>query len=303
MLVKNLVIPQSASCYPAPQDNPLNYPGKRPSFSFLQVNEMIYPLQIEPGSHDTVQIDVIKDRVGSLAEINRFLHGLGVADLSKRYAVVGYGSNPVPGQLASKFGENTVVPVLLGSLENTDVVYNLISNFGYAFAEILVDQTNINSQIGITFLDDEQLQRMVETEQNYKLGFCPADIVLESGHLLAAKSIYCFVGIRKIWVPESLGYPVPIAELSSHRRSNQGLTQKNVLQLAIDEFKLAKENIFTPEQLIYRIRRESHLQEGPPKLKYRIQKRIEQSPVSWPSPAFAVPLIQERNTLRYFTGL
>ena len=84
-----------------------------------------------------------------------------------------------------------------------DIVYNLISNMGYAFAELAINQTSINCGIGITFLDEIQLEKMIETEENYCLAYAPNNVILESGQSLQSGNnfgLYVFAGFRKIWV-------------------------------------------------------------------------------------------------------
>lgn len=301
------MIPQAVSKYLSPRDDPLNYPGKRPSYSFLLAKGIVFPLVQDVASKKTKdslpQINVVQDRTGQLKELIKFLKELDVPDLKERYAIVGYGSNPVPGQLLSKFGKETVVPVLLGKLSNTDVVYNLISNMGYAFAQILINQFQVSAQIGITFLDDEQLNKMMETEQNYKLGYCPSDITLESGYSISIrdnKPVYIFAGIRKIWVPKKFAQPISVKELPSSGRKNKALFQEHILELAIEEFELSSKAISTPKQLIRRIRQESNLPEKPPKLKYYIQDSIEKNPRSLPPLSSIISLVEDKNKLQHF---
>ena len=300
--------PVTAYEYPAPRDNPMSYPGKRPDYSFLLAEESVFPLVQDETSkkhRDSFpRLSVVRDRKGPFVDLNEALEELNVPGLGERYAVVGYGSNPVPGQLLSKFGKDAVVPVLLGELSNTEVVYNLISNMGYAFAEILINQPRVNTRIGFIFLDDEQLHIMMETEQNYKLGFCPSDITLESGYRISPagdEPVYIFAGIRKIWVPGRFDRPVAVSELHSRGRRHEALLQEEVLALAIEEFELKDRNISTPEQLASRIRKESSLPEKSPKLKFYIQDAIDRDPRSLPSLSSIISLVDDKKALRHFT--
>lgn len=53
-------------------------------------------------------------------------------------------------------------------------------------------------------------------------------------------NLYIFAGYRKIWVPSGYSTPIPVAELPSEGRKVKGLTQKQVLKLAIQEFDLSR---------------------------------------------------------------
>lgn len=298
--------PLPASKFSAPRDKPLSYPGNRPEVSFVLANNTVFEVHFTKESGDsgnsTINGRVILDEHGSSMNINSFLKKNGVSLLQQRYAVIGYGSNPVPGQLASKFGKDAVVPVILGKLENADIVYNLISNMGYAFAELAINQTSINCGIGITFLDEAQLEKMIETEQNYRLAYAPTNVILESGQSLQSgisSGLYVFAGFRKIWVPKKFEGPVPIAELPSEGRKKAGLSQRQVLELVIDEFELTAAGIKRPEELADRIRNESLWPDEPPKLKFLLQSKVNEEPRSLPSMADQLILVDSTDGLKY----
>ena len=204
--------------------------------------------------------------------------------MERRFPVIGYGSNPVPGQLVSKFGGDCLVPVVRGQAQKCDVVYNLISNMGYAFAELHVDASGAAcADVSITFLDDRQLQMMIETEQNYVLAYSPRDVLLENGQFLSGGLdgyLYVFAGFRKIWVPRHLPLPVGVADLPSSSRVNPELTQEATLELVVSEFGLQECGIASADDLSKRIRNEAALSEGPEKLKYRIQRAVQNDPRS-----------------------
>ena len=191
--------------------------------------------------------------------------------MERRFLVIAYGSNSVPGQLTSKFGQDCVVPVIKGHAQGCDVVYNLISNRGYAFAELHIDgAASACADVSITFLDDHQLQIMVETEENYILAYSPRDVRLENGQYLSGGTdglLYVFAGFRKLWVPRHFSLPVGIAELPSPSRVIPELTQKATLELVAAEFGLPNCDVHSPEELSNRLRSEAALPEGPGKLK------------------------------------
>jgi len=282
--------------YKAPRNEPLKYPGIRPEKSYILANRSIRYLddsfskngrKIIPGSLEGFS-DSIIDFSGR--------DSISIKDvLQERYAVIGYGSNLVPGQLISKFGEDAIIPVLLGEAPDIDIVYNLISNQGYAFAELLLDENGLRAPIGITLLNDEQMNKMIETEQNYKVGFAPFDVESDMGLRFSSDTnrVYMFAGFRKIWVPEGYSKPVPIAEIKTKNRKRKALSQREVLTLAIDEFNLKSRDITSPKELVEEIRNEALLEESPGKLKYDLQKYIDENPKSYPALANQIEILTD----------
>ena len=291
--------PEGVNKYVAPIEDPLMYPGRRPPTGFVLADAMVWPIAFdnknERSASSTYEGLVPSDSADELVTINRFLESRKATPLEERFPVIGYGSNPVPGQLLSKFDADAVVPVVFGSLKHSDVVYNLISNMGYAYAEIAIGLESTEANVGVTFLDPQQLSKMITTEQNYNLAYSPSDVMLESGERLhggKGGASYLFAGFRRIWVPNGCDRPIPIAELPSPGRKQQPLTQEETLALAIEEFHLVDLNIRSPRELAHRIREQRDLEEKPGKLKYELQRKIELNPRSYPSLASSLPMIE-----------
>ncbi len=279
--------PLPADTFIAPRTRPELYPGNRPEWSFVLAHGMVYPIVIDQNyevSPDSILMVQRENKGRTL--LDNALKKWSVAPLSQRFAVIGYGSNPVPGQLQSKFGDEAIVPVLYGSLKDTEIVYNLISNQGYAFAELLLHQTDVKAPIAITFLDSMQLQRMIETEENYVLSFAPGPLTLNNGIDIPGgvdDRLYVFAGFRKVWVPKNWKQPVAVKELPSKNRSVDQLGQTQVLQLCIKDFELEEFGIHNPMELIARVRQEANWPDSPPKIKAMIQEHVEKNPSSFPS--------------------
>ncbi|MFQ6112629.1 MAG: hypothetical protein ACE5NG_00925 [bacterium] len=293
------IFPERADRYPAPREDPLKYPGERPPTGFILANRMVWPIiysEKDKGSVGATSSGrVLLDSSGESVTINKFLESRKAVPLQERFAVIGYGSNPVPGQLLSKFGAEAVVPVIFGTLKNSDVVYNLISNMGYAFAEIIIGEESTEGNVGVTFLDHQQLLTMVKTEQNYHLAYSPSEVRLESGEQLPGgkgNALYIFAGFRKIWVPSGYNGPIPIAERPSPGRKRKPLTQIETLSLVIEQFNLGALGIHTPCKLAQRIKEQAQLEEKPGKLKYDLQKAVEEDPRSFPSLADSLTLVE-----------
>lgn len=284
---KKEILPESANNYVAPRNEPLKYPGIRPERSFILNNGNIHPIlyddQEKGRLESTYSGRAVIDNEGNTKGIDNFLKSQGKTPLGERYAVLGFGSNPVPGQLMSKLGEDTVVPVIFGEMKDTDVVYNIISVRGYVFAELAFDQIGIKGSVAITFLDYEQLQLMNRTEQNYDLAFIPKEVILESGEkIYGGKNDVAglfYAGKRKIWVPERHDGPVAIAELPSTGRNGVTLNQEGTLDLIVDEFNLSSRGIHSGVELAQYIRTETN-QDKPNKLKDFLQHSVFENPKS-----------------------
>lgn len=275
--------------FASPRDNPLSYPGERPLSSYLLADGQIHSLRFLSSSSQepyavAQHIEVIQPLGESRASLEEQLDRLQAAPLHQRYAVIGYGSNAVPGQLLKKFGTEAIVPVLLGHLSGCDVVYNLVSNFGYAFAELVFDPRFGGCEVGITFLDEVQLALMIESEQNYVLAHVPSDARLPGGQSLrggAQRPLYFFAGFRKIWVPEGEGGPIAVAEIASDARALTALSQYDYLSLAIKQFALDQFDIHDPEDFSSKLQVQANWPEQPGKLKFEIQRRVDVDPRSF----------------------
>lgn len=285
--MSNTITPQNIDNYKAPRENPLFYPGARPKFSFLLSDNIVWPIIKNNEKRFSNPLDnavVIESTNNPNKSINEFLQVRKAAMLEDRYPVIGYGSNPVPGQLASKFGKNTTVPVLLGTLPNFEIVYNLISNQGYAFAELIVNNQDTVIDVAVTFLDQKQMETMIKTEQNYQLVYSPVSMKLEIGGSLIGGSngqCYLFVGKKKIWVPKGCSHPISVAELNSINNNSGALAQEQTLELAIRDFSLHNSGIYSVRDLIKIIRSEANNLEKPGKIKFDIQQAIQDNPHSF----------------------
>ena len=166
---------------------------------------------------------------------------------------------------------------------DADVVYNLISAQGYAFAELALNQHGVKGNVAITFLDSDQLQIMNETEQNYNLAFVPRDVILESGEKVRGGENNVpglfYAGKRKIWVPEGYDTPIAIAELPSVGRTAIALNQERTLDLIVKKFELYKRGINSGKELSQHIRTEA-TEHRPDKVKDYLQRSVAEDPRS-----------------------
>jgi hypothetical protein len=226
--------------YRSPLDNPISYPGKKADNSNVlaqgQMRHIDFLTEYESGCLDATGATRRGRVEGTTRTIEQFLDEQGVAGLTDRYAIMGYGSNLVPGQLVSKLGEGVIVSINAG-IVGADVVYNPISDHGYAQAELLLGQDGVRGNVGIVLLDDRQMEKIITQDPNKTLRISPLDVTLQSGETMAAEDgrVYLFAGTRKIWAPDG---PIGIAERHSTGRRIEEKGHRDVLEFSIGYFGL-----------------------------------------------------------------
>ena len=83
----------------APREEPIMYPGKRPSYSYLTDGAKVHSITFDGG-------DIMKGMVyldGKWCDLSVVLDDLGSGKLIKKYPILAFGSNASPGQLLYKF--------------------------------------------------------------------------------------------------------------------------------------------------------------------------------------------------------
>ena len=228
--------------YPAPRQNPLVHPGKRPPASYIfDGKENIFLLEnLENGISQTY----FESSEGKI-NVDHFLREQGVAALGQRIPVVGYGTNPCPGQLAYKFRSigSRIVPVIKGTLQGWDTVYKFVCNPGYAYAQ-LIPAKDVQVEAWVTLLDQVQFEHMNITEgifsdpKHYEVGIL-SNFTSDHGGLFP--TIF-YVGNTKIFLsPQCDGRkhtPISIAEIPAQGRMTPSLTQEEILNHCLQVFEL-----------------------------------------------------------------
>jgi len=115
--------------FPSPKKIPTSYPGKRPNFSFLYYDDVIFPVRLIKGKKlESSSVIASKKEIN----IDDHLSKLKAASIKDRFAIIAYGSNVNPAQLSAKFQrEKNPVPLIKGELHDHDIVYSPhISEYG-----------------------------------------------------------------------------------------------------------------------------------------------------------------------------
>lgn len=161
----------------SPAEDPLSYPGRFFETSYLLL----------PGKRALPMEERVERRLGqcwvdapseaaslgwsSCTSLNYVLVRENAAPIDSRYAVLAIGSNAAPAQLARKFarrGISSVIPVMRANVRGLKVVPSAHLNpKGYIpAAPAAADEAGMRRMF-VTFLDDEQLCLLDETEPNY----------------------------------------------------------------------------------------------------------------------------------------
>ena len=199
---------QPASDYgPAPSDMPSCYPGRRPLQSYILNDQTINYIDDE--------------RSGP--SIDEHLEGLAAAPLKDRHSILGYGSNINPAQLISKFGtKHKPIVVLTGWLNDHDIVYMPHVSLYGAVSAALNYSPGTKAQVGITLLDDEQLDLMSGTEGAYSLCDLPRNVSV-LGEPLSCR----YYKSKDVLLMD--GEPVRLAEIRAIDSKHTSMPQTEIL--------------------------------------------------------------------------
>jgi hypothetical protein len=190
-------------------DEPSVYPGPTPEYSYLLFGHQVLPLA--GSSHRLGRWRV----EGSQLSLDKFLSDLGASSLDRRTAVLAFGSNASPPQLARKFSgvPGSAIPVVKGWSYGLQLAFSAhINPVGYIPAAVrATGDFGTRLPVWLTFLDDEQLEVMDPTEPSYhrvtlEYGKGRPVVELESGEWLEAAELYRTKwGVLKLEACEDLG--------------------------------------------------------------------------------------------------
>lgn len=181
----------SANQFPGAEHRPLEYPGRRPNFSFVYYQGKAYEITAQGGAYEELFMVSSSGHV----PVDSFLANLGNAPLHRRHAVLAVGSNGCPGRLAEKYRNQpeTAIPVLVGTVTDTAVIYSRrLVGYG-ALPATYLRQTGAVSWLSITLLTDEQMALMDRTEKvgdNYQRITVPGDFLVEGGLKVSRLTAY-----------------------------------------------------------------------------------------------------------------
>lgn len=191
-------------------DEPSVYPGPTPDYSYLLAGTEMF--QLAPVSGRLGEWRLAAEPQVSLG---RQLERAGAAPVDRRTAVLAFGSNASPPQLARKFTgvPGSAIPVVKGWVYGLRLAFSAHLNpVGYIPAAVRVSgDLGSRLPVWLTFLDDRQLRVMDPTEPSYNrvtLAYGKGKPVaeLESGELLEAAELYrTRWGVLALDVSDDLG--------------------------------------------------------------------------------------------------
>ncbi len=145
------------------------YPFPREPGSFLFVQGVAYPYV--DAADDLLGEAVVGLPDGTTITAGRLLAGVGLEAEAEKdsVAVIGYGSNPSPAQLARKFrgnsfAGNAVFPVMKGRLRDYDVVWTPVFVAYGAMPATIIRSPGTEVEVWVTWLDADEIKRMNSSE-------------------------------------------------------------------------------------------------------------------------------------------
>ncbi|MCH8989637.1 MAG: hypothetical protein IIA92_12630 [Chloroflexi bacterium] len=220
----------SADRFPGAEHQPLSYPGSRPDFPFVYYQGQVYEIRPEGNAYDDLRV---QDSAGEVA-LDAFLKERGNAPMSQRRAVLAVGSNGCPGRLAEKYDDQpeVAVPVLVGTMQDTAVVYSNRLVFYAALPASYLYQPGAVSWLSVTMLTDEQLSRMDETEnvgESYLRIAVPGELQVDGGPSIGNLTAYLDRSILTYH-----GQPVLVKTFARQAPDWPAMDQRELLTQALD---------------------------------------------------------------------
>ncbi|MFH2101577.1 MAG: hypothetical protein ABII71_05830 [Candidatus Micrarchaeota archaeon] len=145
------------SDYNSPRDGfPEEYPGKRPAASYMYLKRpgeepMVHIMAFE--GNDPYSARILLD--GRFVKVSKILREMGAEPMQEHFLLIGYGSNPCPGQVRAKIdqgrqlgveGIKDVMLVFRGLVHGYVPVTESFFEAGYPYAGILRDSRTINAK-------------------------------------------------------------------------------------------------------------------------------------------------------------
>ena len=212
------------------------YPFARPPYSFVFAQGRALEI-VEAGADPLA--DSLLRLDGRVMPASEALAELGVADAAPfagRIAVLGYGSNAAPEQLARKFRDApgaAAIPVLRARLADHDVVYSAhFARYG-SIAATLAVSPGTTVDLAVLYLGPAELERIHETELGaYDFGTLgDARLSMPAG-MPAPAPLWVYLSRRGGVAHE--GRPLALAEVAAEGRRFPALAQQRVLEMARD---------------------------------------------------------------------
>lgn len=150
-----------------------------------------------------------------------------------RQPVIGHGSNRSPEQLHRKFGAGAEIPVSRAWLQDYDVVYSAhVTQYG-SIAANLQHTPGAVAEVYVTWLTEDQLGRMHDTElggENYYYGrLNGVSLGLEAGPVAGLREVNVYLSTRGCLARD--GAAIGLAAVASKGRPHAALDQIGALDL------------------------------------------------------------------------
>jgi hypothetical protein len=207
------------------------YPGKMPSYSYFLSKDFVHELHI---ARDVTLSKTLIDYKDEKIELTLLLGKLSLKPLGDRYAIIGYGSNACPSRLVEK--EIFNLPIVKASAKNVDVVYTYEKTHyrdGHAVPATIVKKSNTSVEVWVSFLDEDQLEKMDESEgrngRYYDLVELKNCLVtLPNGQILSP--VYAYVANKK-GIALKDEDPIALASVYVDNRKFKEMFEREILEI------------------------------------------------------------------------
>ncbi len=215
--------------YPGAERAPLDYPGHRPTDSFLYFDGAVLRIEQSPAGALLVHA-----RRGEPTPLSELLDEANVPSLEDRFAVLAIGSNACPGRLKEKYRDSepgVLIPVLRGRVAGLDIVYaSYLAPYG-AMPATCITAPGTRVEAWTTLLTGQQLETM-NISENFGMGYQLVE--LPASFRVGRRAIappYAYYDRR---ILELDGGPIRLAANAASDARHPALAEREVLARVLD---------------------------------------------------------------------
>ena len=229
--------PVHADTWPAARTHPHTYPGATPDHDYALVDGIVHRLRFaDPDDLTTAEI---RQAGGGWARVDDELARRRLPLLGDRYAVLAYGSNRNPANLALKMshygyrspGVGLVMPMVRARVRAAEAVAAGFSDQGFFYAGLLLgsgpdDPTADALDLWLNLVDVDQLRVLHESE-GVGAGFYRAGVIdsVQLLELRAEVSAFVYLLDSAVPVERSTSMPLAFAHVDASGRQIPALGQ------------------------------------------------------------------------------
>lgn len=231
-LTRFQAVARRASDFPGAQQVPLEYPGRRPSGSYIYLDGLVLPLVAASRGRALLVGDERE-----MLTIEDFLQAERSPLLPERYAVLAVGSNACPGRLEEKFAGRNGDPIVVvkGWIDGVDSIYTSWLADYAALPATIADSPGTSVELWATLLTAGQFELMNRSErlgEDYRLVAVAAPLRLGSYEI---NGLYAYFDMRALVLR---GEQIRVAAFEARGARRRALDQRAVLAAVLDNLQI-----------------------------------------------------------------